>query len=59
LTDNPIRCDCDLRWIPTFLEDNARAGPSPYNFGSCNFPPTLLNEAISDLNVDNFTCGML
>ncbi len=51
LLDNPISCDCDIKWLYEFLVDNKISGPV------CTSPPQLSGSNLLDLTFRDF-CGM-
>ena len=52
LEDNPLRCDCEFRWLTTFLDS-----PLTTVSGSCDTPANLNGIDINSLTVDQFICG--
>ena len=55
LVNNPLLCDCELRWIPQFLSDTP---PLFFTAGMCNAPALVSGMAVNSLLEDQFICGM-
>ena len=58
LANNPLVCDCHLRWLPGFVDRNSTNRPLISTLGTCTVPAqNLTNVAISTLATDDFECG--
>jgi hypothetical protein len=53
LTNNPINCDCALRWLPRFLSSSQFTGTL---LGACSSPPSLSSVEIVDLTEEQLVC---
>ncbi|GIY73024.1 LRRCT domain-containing protein [Caerostris darwini] len=49
IEDNPLNCDCDLRWIPTVIEKFDV-------YGSCTKPDRLKGKRLGQLTSRDFVC---
>ena len=56
LTNNPINCDCALRWLPRFLSSSQFTETL---LGACSSPPSLSSVEIVDLTEEQLVCGIL
>lgn len=54
LSDNPLNCDCNIRWLPEFLRSANESEDSP---ATCATPVTLAGNAVFNLTEDVFLCG--
>jgi hypothetical protein len=60
LTNNPLVCDCHLRWLPSFVDRNSTTHPLSSTLGTCDVPAqNLTGVAVSTLVTEDFECGKL
>lgn len=52
LDNNPLRCDCELRWLPAFIQSSTRV-----TTGSCNVPAHLNGVDLDLLTQDQLLCN--
>lgn len=55
LSRNPLRCDCQLRWFPSY-RTSIRA---QRNLGTCSVPPSLSGTNLQVLTEDQLTCDCI
>lgn len=55
LAHNPLRCDCELRWVPAFL--NGSRSPLFSNFGTCETPANHNGTALATLDIEDLICN--
>ena len=54
IANNPLLCDCGLRWLPGFLNNTPPLIPLR---GSCDAPASLNGNELRSLNEEDFVCG--
>ena len=55
LTNNPLHCDCGLRWLPDFID--ALLPTATFDAGTCESPNNLAGMDVSNLTESQFVCG--
>lgn len=53
LAQNPFVCDCHLRWLADYLQDN----PIETSGARCSSPRRLANKRISQVKSKKFRCS--
>lgn len=53
LAQNPFVCDCHLRWLADYLQDN----PIETSGARCSSPRRLANKRISQIKSKKFRCS--
>ena len=62
LSNNPLKCDCEMRWYPDFAKDlyeDLKVSPTAlgqYDPGTCQDPPNLVGIPVLSLNASDFIC---
>ncbi|NXO05281.1 LGI1 protein, partial [Rhinopomastus cyanomelas] len=52
LRGNPFQCNCELRWVATWLPSS----PFPTDSGHCQGPPDLQGVPLAQLQLQDFQC---
>ncbi len=52
LEGNPLNCDCNLRWLPAFLNTVTEV-----QFVTCATPDNLNGSIVANLTEDQLICG--
>lgn len=55
LANNPLVCDCQLRWLPGFIDRNSTRSPLITTLGMCSV--NFTDVEISSLETEDFECG--
>lgn len=54
LTENPLRCDCELSWVPDYImETLATVSDS----ATCSAPEHIRGRFVNSLQAEEFVCG--
>ena len=55
LADNPLHCDCDLRWLLDYLD--SFPDEAVVEAGTCSSPANLTGSSITSLMRSQLICG--